>query len=641
MRRTLRFVASILAPTLLMLTVLFVIAPAAGAGPLGICSPTPPTPSVPGTGIAGTFDTGPAPKGNSLYDRYGVGPSFSLFDLGCEGELGHPEAVIDTMLGNATYGAAKTLVAMGQGMQRLIDPPTFLHSLDRLVTSATNAFRSTVFVIWLPVSLLLLGVLIATRARRQDLHHALRDAAWALLVLGLATYAADYPVRASQAADSVLTSTLGSIDQTFSPGQGSPTAATGTLEVDGVIYPFWLDGEVGSSTSQTAKTYGPKLFADQSLNWGQPVTDAETNAKEQAFANDAGALKNADPTAYHQLTGENGGRTGAGIMALIAALITVSFKLVAGFLVIASLLILRLVVILLPALAVIGLHERTSMVVKGTLVAGGAALLNAVIFSAGAGVSVFATSVLLSPSAGLPQWVGLLLSAVVAYLLWHLLRPFRRLTHMVGGAFSPVHAMADGVGQARQGAGRWTRRVAAAMAGGPTGVAAEMATEAPPGGTTTSSTGPSPSPASPEAWSRDGPPALDVPSWPAPASGTLEGHPQPPLALPPGPIEVDPPAGPPPEAPTSSEPLEAPTASEPLEAQPGPEPPAVPVGPVPSGLSDVELEPSPHALPGEIPQPALAAVEGEPPAQAAVEGEPPALPPVEAALPPVEERAVG
>ncbi|MBO0713425.1 MAG: hypothetical protein J2P59_01625 [Acidimicrobiales bacterium] len=519
------------------------------------------------------------------------------------------------MLGNATYGAAKTLVAMGQGVQRLIDPPAFLHSLDRLVASATNAFRSTIFVIWLPVSLLLLGVLIATRAWRQDLPHALRDAAWALLVLGLATYAADYPVRASQAADSMLASTLGTIDQTFSPGQGSPTAATGTLEVDGVLYPFWLDGELGSSTTQTAKHYGPKLFADQSLDWGQPVTDAETSAKEQAFANDAGALKSADPTAYHQLTGENGGRTGAGIMALIAALITVSFKLVAGFLVIASLLILRLVVILLPALAVIGLHERTSMVVKGTLVAGGAALLNAVIFSAGAGVSVFATSVLLSPSAGLPQWVGLLLSAVVAYLLWHLLRPFRRLTQMVGGAFSPVHAMADGMGHAREGAGRWSRRAVAAMAGGTTAVAAEMATEPPSSEATTTSGGPAPPSTSPEAWSRgDWPPALDVPSWPMPASGAAGEPAQPPLALPPAAADADPVVEPPPE----------PSASEAIEAQLGPEAPPMQVVPAPSLWFDDELEPASLGPPEEAPEPALPVLDPEP-----------------AALPPVEERAVG
>lgn len=630
MRRALHLAGAALAPLLVMFAVLFVIAPAAGASVLDPCGPTSPTPSQPGAGITGTFDPGPPPQGTSLYDRFAEGPGFSLYDLGCEGELGHPEAVIDTMLGNAAYGAAKTLVAMGQGVQRLIDPPAFLHSLDRLVTSATHAFRSTIFDIWLPISLLLLGVLVATRAWRQDLPHALRDAAWALVVLGLATYAVDYPVRASEAADSVLTSTLGAIDQTFSPGQGSPTAATGTLEVDSVIYPFWLDGELGSSTSQTAKTYGPKLFADQSLNWGQPVTTAETNAKEQAFANDAAAVKNADPTAYHQLTGENGGRTGAGIMALIAALITVSFKLVAGFLVIASLLILRIVVILLPALAVIGLHQRTSMVVKGTLVAGGAALLNAVIFSAGAGVSVFATSVLLSPSVGLPPWVGLLLSAVVACLLWNLLRPFRRLTRMVG-TFSPVHAMADGAGQARESAGRWTRRVAAAMTGGTTAVAAEMATEAPPGETTTSSTG-APPPSSPEAWSRDGPPALDVASWPSQASGAPEEDPEAPLALPPGRSDATPPVEPPPQAPTAPEPAEA-------EA-PGPEPPPIPLLPAASRSPEDGVAPAPVALPERTPDPALASLDVEPaalppgeeapePALPAINGEPPALPPVE------------
>ena len=543
MRRALLWLRALLAPALLVLS-LVIASPVASGSVLDPCGPTSPTPSQPGAGVTGSFDPGPPPTGSSLYDRFAEGPGWSLYDLGCSGELGHPEAVIDNMLGDAAYGAAKTMVAAGQGVQRLIEPPTFLQGLDRLVRSATNAFRSTILVVWLPISLLLLGALIVSRAWRQDLSHAVRAVAWALLVLGLATYAADYPLRASEAADSLLTSTLGTINSTFSPGQGSPTGAVGTLETDGVLYPFWLDGELGSSTSQTAKSYGPQLYAAQSLDWGQPVTDSETSTKEQDFAQVAAEVQSADPTAYHQLTGENGGRTGAGIMALIAALITVSFKLVAGALVIASLLILRLIVILLPALAVIGLHERTSMVVKGTLVAGGAALLNAVIFSAGAGVSMFATSVLLSPSTGLPQWVALLLSAVVAYLLWHLLRPFRRLTHMVSGAFSPVHAMADGMGHARQGASRWTRRVASAMTGGAAAMAAEAATEEPPTETATSSPGRAGPAAGPEAWSRDWPPVLDVPSWPGQSGGELPGR-RPAPALPRASPESAPPVEPP------------------------------------------------------------------------------------------------
>jgi hypothetical protein len=508
------------------------------------------------------------------------------------------------MLGDAAYGAAKTIVAAGQGVQRLIEPPTFLHGLDQVVRSATNAFRSTILVVWLPISLLLLGALIVSRAWRQDLSHAVRAVAWALLVLGLATYAADYPVRASEAADSVLTSTLGTINSTFSPGQGSPTGAVGTLETDGVLYPFWLDGELGSSTSQTAKSYGSQLYAAQTLDWGQPVTDSETNTKEQDFAQVASEVQSADPTAYHQLTGENGGRTGAGIMALIAALITVSFKLVAGTLVIASLLILRLIVILLPALAVIGLHERTSTVVKGTLVAGGAALLNAVIFSAGAGVSVFATSVLLSPSSGLPQWVALLLSAVVAYLLWHLLRPFRRLTHMVSGAFSPVHAMADGMGQARHSAGRWTRRMASAMTGGAAAVAAEVATEEPPTETATTAAARAGSPAGPESWSRDGPPILDVPSWPGPTGGELPGPRPVPLALPRASPESAQPVEPPepPPVPWPSERREpvataAPGAAQPIESPP--EPLAMPGGSERTGALPVAPgRPLPPLAPG-------------------------------------------
>jgi hypothetical protein len=238
---------------------------------------------------------------------------------------------------------------------------------------------------------------------------------------------------------------------------------------------------------------------------------------------------------------------------------------------------------------------------------------------------VFATSLLLSPSSGLPQWVALLLSAVAAYLLWHLLRPFRRLTHMVSGAFSPFHAVADGMGQAHQSAGRWTRRLASAMAGGAAAVAAEVATETSPtetatnATTTTTSSGRARSPAGPEAWSRDGPPILDVPSWPAEADGEPPGPVRSPLALSPAYPESTPPVEPPPEPPTTSGPSEQSGAvpQEPVHSAH----PLVAASPWPPHGT---LGPTPASPPEEIPEPTGPALELE---------QPPLLP--------VEERAAG
>jgi hypothetical protein len=118
-------------------------------------------------------------------------------------------------------------------------------------------------------------------------------------------------------------------------------------------------------------------------------------------------------------------------MALAGAVITIPFRLMADLLVAASLILLRLIVMILPLVAVLGLHERFAGLVRGVAMAGVAALLNAFIFSTAAAINTLAVAFLLGPNSGIPAWFGLILAALFAYLCWFALRPFRRLTHMV------------------------------------------------------------------------------------------------------------------------------------------------------------------------------------------------------------------
>jgi hypothetical protein len=119
----------------------------------------------------------------------------------------------------------------------------------------------------------------------------------------------------------------------------------------------------------------------------------------------------------------------------------VPFLLVSGLLVLGALIIVRLGVMLFPAIAVLGLFPpmRSLVIGMGNTVA--AAMINAVVFGIGTAVMVKGMGVILSPTTGLAGWMIVLLLLLLTLVMWVALRPFRRLTLMV----SPRHnVFADG-----------------------------------------------------------------------------------------------------------------------------------------------------------------------------------------------------
>jgi hypothetical protein len=397
-----------------------------------------PTPRTSASGISAIFDGTPADTGGnpptSTYEQFGVHPfAWSLYDPGCGGVITQPTALIDTWIGNQLLGAATDLVALGNGVHSLAARPTWLGIFDRMETNVVGLLKSRVWDVTAPLSFILLGVIILTRSHRGDMAAALKMAAWAALVLLIVSFVAAEPVKVGHLADQAETTSINSVNAGLAGSGNTGPAAAGSLEVQAVLYPNWLAGEVGSATGTIADRYGPKLLDSQAYKWseqtgGAPTSSDITDRKNAEFASAASAIHDASPGAYE---GQAGGRAGAGFMALAAAAITVPFRLTADLLVAASLILLRLIVMILPLVAVLGLHERFAPLVRGTAMAGIAALINAFVFSCASAINTLAVSFLLGPSSGIPAWFGLILAALFAFLCWYALRPFRRLTHMV------------------------------------------------------------------------------------------------------------------------------------------------------------------------------------------------------------------
>lgn len=455
-----------------------------------------PNPETPGQGILGWIDAGPknAPAARDpksadadayLYEQYGyAGLEWSTYDLGCGGGLRDPMASTDNWFANRVFTWSKSWTAFTVVLRQYATSDKLFGSLDPVVENATRAVRDAVYTPWIGVSLLLLGTVIIWQARKKNLPDVASQIAWALLVMTVATGVASYPVQASKAADDAINSTISAIDQAFArtdlngsekrapSGDGMTPAAHqaapaidpdtpgsrsnpysepsgdraadrnahGNMLVHSVLYQQWLRGELGDDDSKVARKYGPQLFDSQALTWREDrLPDSERakvfKAKQERFAEIAEKIKKEDPTAYGYLTGKEGGRLGAATLSLFQAAASNAFSMAADLVIIGGKLTLKFLIILFPAIAVIGLHRKTSGAVKTSFHSAMAAAVNIPLFAVGGAVDVLVVREISDPQLDLPGWAKITLLLLISYVLWRMLRPLTRLS----GMLSPNH----------------------------------------------------------------------------------------------------------------------------------------------------------------------------------------------------------
>ncbi|MEU6460178.1 hypothetical protein [Streptomyces sp. NPDC047065] len=476
----------------------------------GDCKAAPEVES-PGQGIIGWIDSGPdkAPGARSpsaagadayLYEQYGfAGLRWSTYDLGCGGSLRDPMAATDTWWANRVFTWSKSWTALTVVLRQYATSDKLYGSLDPVVERATQAVRDAVYSPWIGTSLLLLGTVIIYQARRKNLPDVASQIAWALLVMTVATGVARYPVEASQMADKAINSTVAAIDQGFAgvsvsdsstnqssstgtssvtpaqyPGdqtgdgaysltgdRAQDTTAHGNMLVHSVLYQQWLRGELGDDDSDVAKKYGVRLFDAQALTWRENrLPSAERakviDAKKKTFQEIAGKIEKEDPTAYAHLTGKEDGRLGAATISNVQALASNSFSFAGDLVIIGGKLMIKFLVILFPALAVIGLHRRSKGAVKTAFSGAMAAAINVPLFAAGSAVDVLVVREISDPRVDIPTWLKVVVMLLVSYVLWKTLRPLTRLSAMV----NPNHNYLGDAGSAFTSPGRMAQKYA-------------------------------------------------------------------------------------------------------------------------------------------------------------------------------------
>lgn len=438
---------------LVLAALTFVVAPPAvdAAGPFSCKSA--PTPDAPGTGTGGWFLDAPKtmPAGESwqngapVFEHYGyAGLRWNTYDLGCGSDLArNPGAVIGTEMANWLLWLPKMGVGLTNFTVHYAFHPTFLNVFDPLVIKAMTALKNALFDPWAILFLAFAGVLLLWKVQRMRLNQGLTIVGWAVLVFVLASAVFQWPLRAGQVTDQAVTTALGSINRGIN-GTGpskDPADEVAQSLTNAILFEQWKSGEFGDANGAIATKYARPMWESQTLTWAdaKTVADDPNGAgkrlladKAKQYEDTAAKIKSEDPTAYEYVTGKRGDdRFGAAFMAVFAAAVACPFLLISCMLILAAFLLVRLAVIFLPAVATMGVAYQFRGMVKSLINMVAAAVINCIAFGAGASVTIMTIGVLLSPSNQLPAVLRLILVALVSFIMWVVLRPFRKLTQMV------------------------------------------------------------------------------------------------------------------------------------------------------------------------------------------------------------------
>ncbi len=363
-----------------------------------------------------------------------------------------------TEMANIVATPAMWLIALDNSVREYAYRPDSMWGwTNDFVKRASDALRDRVFTVWGAVVLAVVGLWLLWGARGGNLSQAAVTAGWAIMVMGLVTAVAAWPMQASTVADSTLTGALGQVSSALSSQDADdkrePAVRASGVLTETILYNQWLRGTLGSADSDTAKKYGPALYKAKAISWaeaqemrkGEKERTKILDRKKAEWTAAASAIEKEDPDAYTYLKGEKGSeRVGSSMLALISALVVTPFDIMASLLILVAFLIIRLAVAFLPAIGTIGILKPAAAPLRGLLRTVMAALINCVIFGCGSAVFLLAVEVITGTNS-LAGWQQVLLLWLTGLILWLLLRPYRRLTQLTG--MDPFGELAGGLGK--------------------------------------------------------------------------------------------------------------------------------------------------------------------------------------------------
>ncbi|MFI5623791.1 Tox-REase-5 domain-containing protein [Nocardioides sp. NPDC051685] len=315
------------------------------------------------------------PETVTLESVYGTTPAWVTYDNGCTGQF---MAGAGTALGNIMLQISGLLPNWSHLLlATTVSPESPLRALENPVVEATAAVTDGVWKPWVSITLLIVAVVVLTRARDGHLARSFHAAAWAGLVLLITTWLITYPAESVDLVDDGVRGMVTTIATGFADHPGpegtDPAVAAVAGQMDDVVratqYRSWVSGTFGDTESETAKAYGPDLFRathfsfteydtyrDDPQGEGKKILDA----KQEAFKKIAEQVEHEDPRAYEYLTGEHWNqRVTTSLINLIVVFATCGFLLAAGLAILLSFVLIRLLVPFAPAAGTLFMIDHT------------------------------------------------------------------------------------------------------------------------------------------------------------------------------------------------------------------------------------------------------------------------------------------
>ena len=426
-------------------------------------APTPSMPSVAGPATLGAHAAQDATGGDpfadgsttTVYREYGwVTSWWPTYDLGCGPDVARdPGSVIGTYTAELL---AMTSLFGSTAFDTLIHSVldwTGLGWVDAALVNIVADIRGDMWLETVTIVGLLTAIWFIINVARGDLGKVTAAAAWTSIGVTLLAIVVNYPAQVSTFADGAIKATLstayGGTGQVGDAGNSAEQIADGIVgQVFQVtVYDRWCEGMVGGS-EDSASRWCPQLWKTLYLSRSEAALPADQRAdliedKMDEFEDIADDIKEQDPAAYRTLQGKDyqSRLFAAGSANLIWPIVTI-YPIWSLFVLLVSLMLLRVMVLLAPAVGPFLLHPAAREAGRGVLKLSGGALINAVVFCVSSAIYLqVVQSVLSSQDSNLLVRLTSLLILTIAF--WVATKPWRRLTTMGRGLGTYVNKLAD------------------------------------------------------------------------------------------------------------------------------------------------------------------------------------------------------
>lgn len=415
------------------------------------------TVTTPLSGPANSIDGGPrhprtgSPFTNTphstIYESYGYGGlSWPSLESGCDlGDLtgngvAHPGDSAAGTLANIGLEGLAVVCAIVTAVLRFAFAPATFAIFDPIMALSAHVLGDTIFRALFWATLIITGILILSRVHKAQLKDVAHDAGWVTMAGLIGVAATAWPLVVAPMFDHALTSGVGAISSSMADPTGSSVlnAADGAAANlhESLLYQTWCSGMVGRANTTTSDKFCPRLFMAATISraeWASVRGNADkvqelVDAHQTAFNDVADQLKAEDPSAYEYLNGKhNTDRIWFAALGWFGLLCAAPFVFMAGLLLIYALIVIRLGIMVAPAVVVIGGYPPLRRYLTGVFDYVLGAVATAFIFGSLAAVFVGMIGAFMGPRSNIHPLLSMVLLGVTTVAAWKFTKPMRKV----------------------------------------------------------------------------------------------------------------------------------------------------------------------------------------------------------------------